>query len=102
VMSLVDLAQRTDVEFPNNVSGQAKLTWLLIVLLTGIIGGFVYYVMIMRKYPRGTAYSAPVQPQYQQYAQYTPQQYAPPAEGPPDTGTQGDGKPEDGTPGSSE
>lgn len=57
IIALIDVAQRTESEFPNATkgtpSGNEQLVWLLVVVLTGIIGAIIYYVVVMRPYPRG-------------------------------------------------
>jgi hypothetical protein len=63
VLALVDLAQRRDSEFPGALGGQPnaneKIVWLLIVLLAGAVGAVVYYVIVMKKYPRAPAVGTP-------------------------------------------
>lgn len=44
ILMLVDAAQRTNWETEND-----KLVWILIVVLTGIIGALIYYFMIRKK-----------------------------------------------------
>jgi|GEM_PF-4503472 len=45
IIMLVDAINRKDWEHEND-----KLTWLLIMVLTGIIGSVIYYFMVKRKY----------------------------------------------------
>ena len=51
IWMLIDLVQRDESEF-GSTSGNQKVLWLLIVLLTGWIGSLIYYFMIYRKFPR--------------------------------------------------
>ncbi len=53
IVALVDLLQRADSEFPNHQSGSNdKVVWILVVLFLHGIGALVYYLMVMRPYPR--------------------------------------------------
>ena len=45
IIMLVDAINRKDWDHEND-----KLTWLLIMVLTGIIGSVIYYFMVKRKY----------------------------------------------------
>ena len=49
VLMLVDVVQRGEDEFPNKTKDQ-KLMWLLIVILAGYIGAFIYYLMVYKKF----------------------------------------------------
>jgi asparagine N-glycosylation enzyme membrane subunit Stt3 len=48
IIMLIDLIKRDDKEFPSSSKDQ-KMLWLLIVLLTGWIGGVIYYFMVYKK-----------------------------------------------------
>ena len=56
VFMIVDVAQRLDTEFTGAMQGRPspneKMIWLLVVLLGGVVGSIVYYVVVMRPYPR--------------------------------------------------
>jgi hypothetical protein len=56
IITLVDVAQRKDAEFPNAAkgapNGNDRIVWLLVVLLAGFIGAIIYYFVVMRPYPR--------------------------------------------------
>jgi Phospholipase_D-nuclease N-terminal len=53
IVALVDLLQRADSEFPNHQPGSNdKVVWILVVLFLNGIGALVYYLMVMRPYPR--------------------------------------------------
>ncbi len=53
VMALVDLVQRSDAEFPSSGAGSsARMLWSVIVVLFGGVGGFIYYLRVMRPHPR--------------------------------------------------
>ncbi len=56
IVSIIDVLQRTDDEFPGALAGSPsandKLTWVLVVLLAGPLGGLIYRFMVMRPYPR--------------------------------------------------
>ena len=56
IVSIVDVLQRTDGEFPSALGGNSspneKLTWVLVTLLAGPLGGLVYRFMVMKPYPR--------------------------------------------------
>ncbi len=53
IVALVDLVQRKEWEFPQDFGPNTRLVWSAIVVLLGGIGGTVYYVRVMRPYPRG-------------------------------------------------
>ena len=48
VIMLIDVVQRPDDEFPEN-SNNEKTIWLLLMLLSGGIGAFIYYFLVYRK-----------------------------------------------------
>ena len=48
VIMLIDVVQRDDSQFPNP-GGNERMVWILVVALTGWIGGLVYYFTIYRK-----------------------------------------------------
>jgi len=56
IITLVDLIQRPEGEFPNAIQGRQdpneRLLWLLIILLVGGIGSIAYYLIVMKPYPR--------------------------------------------------
>lgn len=66
VFVLVDVVQRLPEEYPNARAGRddpnERMLWLLIVLLTGVIGAVVYYVVVMKPYPRQKPVEIPVAP----------------------------------------
>ncbi|MDA3935445.1 MAG: PLDc N-terminal domain-containing protein [Actinomycetota bacterium] len=52
-IALVDVFQRADWEFPSQQSGSNdRLFWTLLVLLLNGIGATVYFLKVMRPYPR--------------------------------------------------
>lgn len=59
IVTLVDLIQRPEGEFPNARQGRQdpneRLLWLLLILLVGGIGSIAYYVIVMKPYPRNRA-----------------------------------------------
>ena len=59
IFTLIDVAQRKEYEFPNAAkgtpSGNEQLIWLLVVVLTGVIGAIIYYFVVMRPHPRAKA-----------------------------------------------
>ena len=67
VFMIVDVAQRLDSEFTGAMQGRPspneKMVWLLVVLLGGVVGAVVYYVIVMRPYPRAPRPPLPVPPQ---------------------------------------
>lgn len=57
VWMLVDLVQRPQGEFPE---GQTQVLWIVLLLVTGVIGGALYYFMVYRKLgPARAAASTP-------------------------------------------
>ncbi len=50
VWMLVDAISREDKRYPN-ADSNTKIMWILILMLTGLIGGVVYYFMMKRKIP---------------------------------------------------
>lgn len=66
ILAIIDCAQRKNEEFPN-ATENTKTTWLIILLVTWVVGlsgvaGLVYYFMVMRKAPRGMAAAKVTQP----------------------------------------
>jgi hypothetical protein len=57
IITLIDVAQRKDSEFPSAVKGtpssNEQLVWLLVVVLTGVVGAIIYWAVVMKPYPRG-------------------------------------------------
>ena len=51
IIMLIDVIKRDDLDFPNG-NKDSKVMWLLIILLTGWIGGLIYYFLIYKKQPR--------------------------------------------------
>ena len=52
-VSLADLLRRSDDDFPSEAPGSnGRLFWLFVVLLLNGIGGFFYYIMVMKPHPR--------------------------------------------------
>lgn len=56
IVAIVDVAQRPEWAFPEAMSGRPspneKLIWVLVVILAGVLGAIIYYIVVMRKYPR--------------------------------------------------
>ncbi len=53
IVALFDLVQRADGEFPPTAPGSnPRLVWSVIVVLFGGIGGAIYYLKVMKPYPR--------------------------------------------------
>jgi lysylphosphatidylglycerol synthetase-like protein (DUF2156 family) len=53
IIALFDLVQRAEGEFPSASPGSnPRLLWSVIVVLFGGIGGFVYYLLVMKPSPR--------------------------------------------------
>lgn len=53
IVALVDLIRRPDWEFPpSRMSMNPRLVWSVIVVLLGGLGGLVYYLWVIRPYPR--------------------------------------------------
>ena len=56
IRMIIDVVQRSDFEFPQAIAGRPnpneRLTWVLVVVLLGWIGGLIYYYEVMRRYPR--------------------------------------------------
>lgn len=56
ILSIIDVLQRADDEFPGALAGKPspneKLTWVLVTLLAGPLGGLIYRFMVMKPYPR--------------------------------------------------
>ena len=48
ILMLIDVIQRKEEDFPDT-GEYVKLMWLLIILLTGIIGAGIYYFIVKRK-----------------------------------------------------
>jgi hypothetical protein len=56
IIALVDVLQRKDWEFPSAQPGSNdRVLWVLVVLFTHLIGAIIYYVVVMRPYPRAKA-----------------------------------------------
>jgi hypothetical protein len=51
IAMLIDVLQRQEGDFGENFGKDAKLIWLVLILLTGI-GAILYYFMVYKKYPR--------------------------------------------------
>ncbi|MBN2100802.1 PLDc N-terminal domain-containing protein [Candidatus Dojkabacteria bacterium] len=51
IVMIIDAVQRKPEEFPNGTEND-RMIWLLIVVLTGWIGGIIYYFMVYKKIPR--------------------------------------------------
>ncbi len=69
IIAIVDCAQRKNEEFPN-ASESSKTTWLVILLVSWVVGlsgvaGLVYYFMVIKKAPRGKGTDV-IPPQQQQ------------------------------------
>ena len=66
VIVLIDLLKRRDGEMPGALEGRSdpneKLMWLLIVLLTGVVGAVLYHVLVMRRHPLSQLRAATVPP----------------------------------------
>ena len=52
ILALMDVLQRSDEEFPGRPGVNIRFMWVTIVLFGSGIGAFVYYLMVMRPYPR--------------------------------------------------
>ena len=53
IVSLVDVLQRSDLEFPSRQQGtNERLIWILVIVLMNGLGALLYYFIIMRRYPR--------------------------------------------------
>jgi Phospholipase_D-nuclease N-terminal len=53
IVALFDLLQRADSQFPTARPGSnPRLVWSVVVVLFGGIGAFVYYLSVMKRYPR--------------------------------------------------
>lgn len=56
VVALADVLQRAPQDFPNVRQGYAdpneRLIWMLLVIVLGTLGALLYYLMVMRRYPR--------------------------------------------------
>jgi prolipoprotein diacylglyceryltransferase len=48
IMMIVDVAQREDKDFPGESKDQ-KTMWVLIIVLGGMIGAFIYYLLVYQK-----------------------------------------------------
>jgi len=66
IISIIDIAQRRNNEFPNSGENETpKTTWLLLLLVTLIIPlvagimAVIYYFSIMKKMPRGKKQDLP-------------------------------------------
>ncbi len=51
VWMLIDLIQRDNSDFPNNIGKDAKIIWVLILVFTGVIGSLIYYLLVFRNRP---------------------------------------------------
>jgi hypothetical protein len=62
IIAIIDVAQRKESEFPHAIKGtpssNEQIIWLLVVVLTGIIGAIIYWIVVMRPYPRAREGSA--------------------------------------------
>jgi hypothetical protein len=53
IVTLVDVLQRNDWEFPSHQQGSGdRVVWVLVVLLLHIVGAIIYYFVVMKPYPR--------------------------------------------------
>jgi hypothetical protein len=56
IITIIDVAQRNVNEFPSAQKGvespNEQIVWVLVVVLTGFIGALIYWVVVMRPYPR--------------------------------------------------
>ncbi len=48
IFMLIDVIKRDENDFPGSGKDQ-KLMWVLLVIFTSYIGGFIYYFMVYRK-----------------------------------------------------
>ncbi len=52
-IALMDVFQREESEFPPSAPGtNPRVIWTFVVVFLSVIGALVYYVMVMRPYPR--------------------------------------------------
>jgi len=49
---LIDILNRNENKFGTTIKKDAKIIWLLIVLLIGLPGALAYYIVVYRKYPK--------------------------------------------------
>ncbi len=52
IWMLIDILQRPDNEFGENFGKDAKIAWVLIILLTHAIGALIYYFLVYKKVPK--------------------------------------------------
>jgi heme/copper-type cytochrome/quinol oxidase subunit 2 len=66
IIAIIDVAQRKVNEFPNAQKGaespNEQIVWVLVVVLTGIVGAIIYWVVVMRPYPRAKHSTLTVEP----------------------------------------
>ncbi|NTU89271.1 MAG: hypothetical protein HGA54_05095 [Actinobacteria bacterium] len=52
-IALADLANRPDWEFPPSYQGpNQRIFWIFVVLFLNVVGATIYYVNVMKPYPR--------------------------------------------------
>jgi len=52
IWMFIDVITRDENNFGSAISENAKVIWLLIILLTGYIGAGIYYFFVFSKYPK--------------------------------------------------
>jgi len=54
VWMLIDVVQRKDEDFPES-GPNTKMTWILVVILAGLIGAPIYYFVVKKKMDKSQA-----------------------------------------------
>ena len=66
IVTIIDVAQRPPSEFPHALKGESspneQIVWVLVVVLTGVIGAIVYWAVVMRRHPRSEQVSQLAEP----------------------------------------
>ena len=66
IVTIIDVAQRPPSEFPHALKGEdspnEQIVWVLVVVLTGVIGAIVYWAVVMRRHPRTKHATPPAEP----------------------------------------